>query len=81
MGRPVKDYWNWTQVVIPQSPNWLPRIQVEKYLDNNFTHEYMITVKKEYPQPRKKYSMKVITEYTYYLKDPKLAFWVELKLG
>ena len=81
MGKPVKDYWNWIKVTIPQTPDWRSRVEVENYLDYNFPNEHKIFVTTEYPKPRKRYSMKVITEYHYYLKDPKLASWLMLKLG
>jgi hypothetical protein len=86
MGRPVKDYWNWTKVVVPYTKDdWmLPtgHLDAEQFLYSQCGDEgHKIFVTKEYPIPRKLHSYKLITAHHYYIKDRALATAFALKFS
>jgi hypothetical protein len=86
MGRPVKDYWNWTEVVVPYTKDaWkLPtgNIAAEQFLYSQCGDAgHAILVTKEYPTPRQRHSYKLVTAYHYYIKDRALATAFALKFS
>lgn len=80
-GRPVKDYWNWPEIVVPYNGDWQKDCEARKFLRNNLDHDaYHILATKEYEQgPRKKWAMKYVTAYHYRIKDFAVASWFSLK--
>ena len=81
MPRKTKDYWNWTRVAVPYKKDWEKTCDAEKFLKQAANDsEFQIGVTTEYPNsPRRKYDMKVITAYHYWIKDESLASWFSLK--
>ena len=81
MGRPVKDYWNWTKVTIKSTPgDWLKHTNIDQYLYSNLGDSgYTICVDREWPVPRRRGDYKMATQYHYYIKDPAHATIVGLK--
>jgi hypothetical protein len=84
MGRPVKDYWNWSEIVVPYENWYKDRLTIEDaelFLKQNAANdkEYEVRVSTDYPTPRKKWASKRITAYHFYIKDPAVASWFGLK--
>lgn len=87
MGRPVKDYWNWTEIVVPyvkdswQSPTG--NIAAKRFLETNLGYNgpFEIRQSTEYPKPRKRYSTKMVSAHHYYIKDPVIATMFALKFS
>ncbi len=83
MGRKTKDFWNWTQISIPYSggKDSSRAFAAEKFLENELGYDgaYEVRVTTEYPKPRTRYSMKVVTAYHYYIEDKNLATMFALR--
>ncbi len=81
MGRPIKDYWNWSKIAIKNKPgDWKKHCEISQYLYSNLGDSgHHITVDTEWPVPRRRYDFKQVTCYYYYVKDPAHATMVQLK--
>ena len=80
MGRPVKDYWNWPEIIIPYNGDWGKECEAERFLRNTLDDDaFHVLVTKEYETPRPKWAMKYVSAYHYRIKDPAIAAWFSLK--
>lgn len=82
MGRPVKDYWNWTKVVIAYSGDkrhW----GIDSWLYSQFGTDqyYEIRDVTEWPVPRTRTSTKKTVEKHCFIKDPGIATLFALKFS
>jgi hypothetical protein len=83
MGRPAKDFYNWTRVDVPYTPgDWQGTHAAEKFLQNHLDErEFEIRVTTDYPKPRTRYSMKKVTSHVYFIKDKQMATMFALKFS
>ena len=82
MGRTAKEYWKWQEYTFPYSgEDWQKFSKIEKFLHDCARDCHEIRVTTDYPKPRKWGAHKVITHYHYFIKDPKIATYVLLKLS
>jgi hypothetical protein len=80
MGRPVKDYWNWTKIVIPHKGfSSTSGAETFLYANTASTDHYEVRAISEWPPVRKQHSTKTYKEFHFYIKDPTLASFFKLR--
>jgi hypothetical protein len=82
MGRLVKDYWNWNELVIPYRGDWKKHIEIQRFLESKVgTSNFHILVEKDYPTGKRRGTgdYKTINKYFYRIKDEKVFTFLSLK--